>query len=430
MGIVISLVLACTFFAGCIASDDDPATIPTPTQTPAATPVVTPAPSESTDAVAEANTKFAYDLYHTLKSDEQYADENIFFSPYSISTALALTYEGAKGTTADEIRSVFHFPENDAVRQNGYRDLISDLNSPDAAYSLNTANALWAEKTYKFLPAYTKTAEQSYAAEVRNMDFLTAPDASRQTINQWVESQTKDRIQNILPEGAISPLTRLVITNAIYFKGTWALEFDKNETHSAEFRNERGASVTADMMYRNDKNARYGYAETDGMQLLRMPYKHESGKALSMLVLLPKDGKITTAETALGTKGLDDAVASMQTKQVEVSFPKFTLETTYSLSNTLRDMGMSTAFGSGADLSGMDGTHNLFISSVTHKAFVDVNEEGTEAAAATAVGVSLSSMPVEEIVPVFRADHPFVFQITDDETGMLLFMGRVADPTA
>jgi serpin B len=428
MGMVLSLVLACTFFAGCIASVDDPVTTPTPT--PVVTPVVTPAPAESIDAVAEANTKFAYVLYQTLKSDKENMDQNIFFSPYSISTALALTYEGAKGTTADEIRSVFHFPENDAVRQEGYRDIISGLNNPDAAYTLKTANALWAEKAYPFLSAYTKTAEQSYRAEVRNMDFIFAPDASRETINQWVESQTEDRIQNLLPEGAITPLTRLVITNAIYFKGTWVLQFDKNETQPAEFRSESGEYVTADMMYRNDKKARYAYAETDDLQLLRMPYEHESGKALSMLVLLPKDGKITTAETALGTKGLEDAVFSMETRQVEVLFPKFTLETTYSLSNTLKTMGMPTAFGSDADFSGMDGTRNLSISGVNHKAFVDVNEEGTEAAAATSVEMGVTSMPVGEIVPVFRADHPFVFQITDDETGMLLFMGRIADPTA
>ncbi|MFA5397228.1 MAG: serpin family protein [Methanogenium sp.] len=428
IGIVACLVLACTFFAGCIASDDDP--VPTPTQTPVVTPVVTPAPSESTDAVAKANTQFAYDLYQTLKGDKENANENIFFSPYSISTALALTYEGAKGKTADEIRSVFHFPENDAVRQNGYRDIISGLNTPDAAYSLKTANGLWAEKSYPFLPAYTKIAEQSYAAEVRNMDFISAPDASRQTINQWVEDQTEDRIKNLLPEGAITPLTRLVITNAVYFKGTWVLQFDENETCPDDFLSEGGTSVTADMMYRNDKDARYGYAETDDLQILRMPYEHESGKALSMLVLLPKDGKITTAESALGTKGLVDAVASMQTKQVEVFFPKFSLETTYSLPNTLKKMGMPTAFGENADFSGMDGTRNLSISSVSHKAFVDVNEEGTEAAAATSVEMGVTSMPVEIIVPIFRADHPFIFQITDDETGMLLFMGRIADPTA
>ncbi len=428
IGTVVCLVLACTFFAGCTAPDDGP--VETPAATPVATPVGTTVATESAADVVEANTRFAYDLYQTLSSDYEYAEQNLFFSPYSISTAFTLTYEGAKGTTADEIRSVFHFPADDTVRQEGYANLISGLNSPDAAYSLSTANALWAEETYPFLPAYIETAQQYYAAEVRNMDFISAPEESRQTINGWVEDQTRDRIKNLIPAGAITPLTRLVITNAIYFKGTWVLQFDESETRPAEFRTEGGAYVTADMMQRTDVDARYAYAETADLQILRMPYEHESGKALSMLVLLPKGDEITAAETALGTKGLEDAVASMETKQVEVFFPKFTLETTYSLPDTLKAMGMPTAFGMDADLSGMDGTNMLFISDAIHKAFVDVNEEGTEAAAATAVGVSLSSAPVEEIVPVFRADHPFVFMITDDETGNLLFMGRMSDPTA
>ncbi len=434
IGAVVCLVLACTLFAGCIASDDDPVAIPTetpteiPTEIPAETPVVTPAVPEKTNDIASENTRFAYELYHTLSNDHKNTNQNIFFSPYSISTALALAYEGAKGTTADEIRSVFHFPENDAVRQNGYRGLIAGLNRPDAAYSLETANALWAEKTYPFLPAYTQTAEQYYGAEVRNMDFINAPEASRQTINRWVEDQTEDRIKNLLPGDAICPLTRLVITNAVFFKGAWVLPFDENETQPAEFRSEGGASVTVDMMQRTDGGAIYPYTETQDLQIIRMPYEHENGKALSMLVILPKDDEITPAETVLGTKELSDAIGSMGQSRVKVFFPKFTLETTYRLPETLTTMGMPTAFGVNADFSGMDGTRDLSIDDVIHKAFVDVNEEGTEAAAATAV-VMARGAAVESPVPVFRADHPFIFIISDDETGMPLFMGRVADPT-
>jgi serpin B len=220
-----------------------------------------------------------------------------------------------------------------------------------------------------------------------------------------------------------------VITNAVYFKGTWVLQFDENKTHQASFHIDGGEPVTVDMMQRTDDDAIYPYAETADLQILRMPYDHESGKALSMLLLLPKDGKTITAEIALGTTGLADAVASMETTQVEVFFPKFTLETTYSLPDTLKAMGMPTAFEDGADFSGMDGTHDLFITNVIHKAFVDVNEEGTEAAAATAVVLAGKGMMEEDPVPVFRADRPFIFLITDDETGMLLFMGRVTDPT-
>ncbi len=412
---VVCLVIVCTFFAGCT--------------TPSDTPVYTPVVSGSMDDVVGANTLFAYDLYHTLSSDEQYAEQNIFFSPYSISTALALAYEGAKGTTAEEIQSVFHLPENDTVRQEGYAGIIAGLNRPDAAYSLQTANALWAEETYPFLPTYIETAQHSYAAEVRNMDFVNAPEASRQTINQWVEGQTKDRIKNLIPAGVIDPLTRLVITNAVYFMGTWVLQFDERDTHPTSFRTESGNAVTVDMMQRTDEDALYNYTDTEDLQILRMPYEHESGKALSMLVLLPKGDDITAAENALGTTALSDAVASMESEQVRVYFPKFTLETKYSLPDTLGAMGMPTAFSSDADFSGMDGTHNLFISDVIHKAFVDVNEEGTEAAAATAL-VMQCEVVGEEPVPVFRADHPFIFLITDDETGNMLFMGRMSDPTA
>ncbi|MDE4908811.1 serpin family protein [Methanogenium marinum] len=442
LGAAVCLVLACTFFAGCTAPDEGPVEAPTetPTETPAEiptetptvlpgeTPVGTPVATERSDDVVSANALFAYDLYHSLKSDDEYAEQNLFFSPYSISTALALTYEGAKGTTAEEIRSVFHFPADDTVRQEGYASLIAGLNRPDAAYSLSTANALWAEETYPFLPEYIETAQRYYAAEVRNMDFITAPDESRLTINEWVEDQTEDRIQDLIPAGAITPLTRLVITNAIYFKGTWVLQFDENKTHQAAFFTESGDSVLVDMMQRTDDNAIYPYAETDDLQILRMPYEHESGKALSMTVLLPKNKDITAAENALGTTELADAVSSMKPKQVEVFFPKFTLETTYFLPDTLGAMGMPTAFGSDADLSGMDNTRFLYITDVIHKAFVEVNEEGTEAAAATGVIVG-RAVSVQEPVPVFRADHPFIFMITDDETGMLLFMGQVADPT-
>ncbi|WFN34510.1 serpin family protein [Methanogenium sp. S4BF] len=415
IGAAACIILLCTFFAGCTDTDGGPE------ETPPAT--------EGADDILEANTLFAYDLYHTLSSDKEYAEQNIFFSPYSISTALALTYEGAKGATAEEIRSVFYFPVDDAVRQEGYAALIAGLNSPDAAYMLSTANALWAEESYPFLPAYTGIAQQYYAAEVRNMDFISSPEESRLTINRWVEDRTEDRITDLIPQGAITPLTRLVITNAVYFKGTWVLQFDENKTQPAVFRTGQGKSVTVDMMQRTDDDAIYPYAETDDLQILRMPYEHESGKALSMLVLLPKDGDITTAEAALGTTELAEAVSSMEERQVEVFFPKFTLETTYFLPDTLAVMGMPTAFGDEADFSGMDNTRFLFITDVIHKAFVEVNEEGTEAAAATAVIVG-RAVSVESPVPVFRADHPFVFMITDDETGMLLFMGRVADPTA
>lgn len=413
-------ILICTLGAGCITPDDTPSP-------PPAEPPLTPAAAED---VVSANNRFAYDLYHTLAADEVAPGENIFFSPFSISTALSLAGEGAKGVTADEIFAVLHLPDDTTTRQEGFSSLITALNRPDAAYTLQTANALWAEQTYPFLPAYIDTAERYYAAEVRNLDFIGAPEASRQTINLWVANETAGKIAELIPKGVIDSLTRLVITNAIYFKGTWVLQFDVNETKEAPFDTGTGTPVMVDMMERTDEDAWYAYGETDDLQLLRMPYANESGQSLSMLVLLPKGTDIAAAEAALGTDALAETIVEMEERKVRVFFPKFSMDLSYSLPKTLAAMGMPTAFSGNADFSGMDGKGNLYISDVIHQATVDVTEEGTEAAAATAVVMRLTS--VEEPVPpvVFRADHPFVFQIEDDDTGAVLFIGRVADPMA
>ncbi|MCM2465451.1 serpin family protein [Methanoculleus oceani] len=379
-------------------------------------------------SVAAGNNRFAADLYRQLAGDPQYAGQNLFFSPYSISSALAITYEGARGTTADEIGSVLHLPENESLRRAGFAGLDAALNSGDANYTLRTANALWAEETYPFLPEYIETAGRWYSANATNLDFVNNPEASRQTINRWVEERTEDKIRDLLPAGSINPLTRLVITNAIYFKGTWVEQFDANETTEEEFRVAENETVQVRMMQRTDEDAVYGYAQTDTLQALEMPYAHGNGTELSMLVLLPKEDNLTAAEEALDAETLAELRESLVRERVRVFFPKFTLETEYSLPPTLAAMGMPTAFTGEADLSGMDGTDMLFISEVVHKAFVDVNEEGTEAAAATGVVVNLKSAPVEDFTPVFRADHPFVFLIVEEDSGTILFMGRVANP--
>jgi serpin B len=408
--------------------------VATPTQPPPATTVPdTPDITDmtATQVVSGAGNEFAFDLYSRLTKDGESSGENIFFSPFSISSALAITYEGAKGQTADEIKSVFHFPSDTAVLRNGFAGLNAGINSGDAAYTLRTANALWAEKTYPFLSEYTTTSERYYDAKVTNLDFITHPDASRITINNWVEEQTEDKIQDLLPAGTIDPLTRLVITNAIYFKGTWVKQFDVNKTSDEDFRTATGKTVTVPMMQRTDEEAVYRYAETDDLQLLVMPYEHESGRQLSMVVLLPNGDSLAPAESSLDAGTLSNLLESSTTRQVKVYFPKFKLETKYEqLGRTLAAMGMPTAFSTNADFSGMDGTKDLSISDVIHQAYVDVNEEGTEAAAATAVVMRLAAAPVEpEPVPVFRADHPFLFFIVDDESGAILFMGRITDPS-
>ncbi len=389
-------------------------------------PVITPAPGDAGMKVVEANNQFAMDLYSALV-DENPGD-NIFFSPWSISSALAVTYEGAKGSTADEIRSVFHFPADESTMRNGYQEITDGINSGNSGFTLKTANALWAEENYTFLPSYLDTADRYYSARVTNLNFVNRPEESRQTINRWVEDQTAHRIKNLLPAGSILPETTLVITNAIYFKGTWATQFKEENTASENFRVSPTTTVMVPMMKQTDTGVKFWYAETGSFQVLGMPYASQGGKELSMLVLLPTDDDLGGAEDSLDAGTLSELRQSLVYQEVKVWFPKFKLETGYQMADTLSEMGMPSAFNPGqADFSGMDGTRILSISQVFHKAYVDVNEEGTEAAAATAVIMERSMAPADP-VPVFRADHPFIFLILDNESGNILFMGRVTNP--
>jgi serpin B len=388
---------------------------------------------QSEQNVVDANNRFGFDLYKNLSKDPDSSGGNLFFSPFSLSSALALVYEGARGTTADEICSVFHFPEDDGVRRQGFADINAGIISGDSGYVLRTANALWAETRYPFLPEYVSTAEQFYSAPVTNLNFITSPEDSRKIINTWVEDRTNGKIQDLLPAGTIDPSTRLVITNAVYFKGTWVKQFDANETQVAEFTitpgtTGPGTTTPVQMMQRTDKDAIFNYTETDRFQVIEMPYTHESGKQLSMLVILPKGTDLASVEHSLDTTELTSLIDSLVPERVNVYFPKFRLETTYSLSDTLAAMGMPTAFSGSADFSGMDGTRSLSVTYVIHKAFIDVNEEGTEAAAATGAVMSLTAFLPEEPVLMFRADHPFLFLIIDNETGNILFMGRLVNP--
>ncbi len=366
-------------------------------------------------AVSSANNKFAMDFYKTLDKGE-----NIFYSPYSISTAVAMTYEGANGNTKKEMKDVFYFP-GDSVLRNGNAAVYNIINKKEKNYSLSTANALWAEKTYSFLPNYFSTIERYYGGRVINRDFINDAENSRQTINTWVEDQTNKRIKDLIPPGAISPMTRLVLTNAIYFKGKWENEFNETNTEKMDFSAKTG-KVKAHMMYQNGE---FNYFENGKLQMLEMDY---AGKELSMLVLLPKDN---IDNIGLTTENLDYWKAQMSYKETNVYFPKFKVETKYELNENLEEMGMKDAFDSGkADFSVMDGTKNLFISKVIHKAFVEVNEEGTEAAAATAIIMQATSMPDPSQIKEFKADKPFIFIIQEKSTGNILFMGTLENPNS
>ena len=368
-------------------------------------------------STTDANNQFALELYLNLTKES-----NVFFSPYSISTALAMTYEGARGETARQIADVFHFNEDDESRRSSFAAIYNILNKESPKYELSTANALWAEQTYPFLTNYTSAIGTYYGGRLTNLDFKTQQEPSRQTINKWVEEKTKNKIENLLPEGSILPITRLVLTNAIYFKGEWVKKFNKRDTRDMDFMINNEQSVKVPMMKRTDKDAKFNYANTGSIQMLEMLY---DGANLSMLVLLPKPGEMEKLEQNLTIENLNQWKSMMHERKIDVYIPKFKFTQKYALSKNLREMGMPLAFSPEgyADFSGMDGTKNLYIQQVYHKAFIDVNEEGTEAAAATGVVVGTTS-----IMERFMANHPFIFIIQEKTTGSILFMGKVVNP--
>jgi serpin B len=389
----------------------------------------TPVPAAGIVKTAvDANNLFAADLYTRLGNDPENAGKNIFFSPFSISSALAITYEGARANTADEIRTVFHFPNDTTVLRMGYFAVNAEINRGDANFTLRTANALWAEKNFPFLPLYTGTVTHFYAANATNLDFASHPEDSRVTINRWTEEKTNNLIRDLIPPGVIDTMTRLVITNAIYFKGTWLQQFNTTKTTEEDFHVTSGKTVRVPMMQRTDEDSVYRYAATDDLQILELPYANQSGSGLSMLVLLPREHDLSAVHRALTPANMTTLRDAMTPTRVDVYLPKFRLETEYRLDRDLAAMGMPTAFTDGADFSGMDGAKDLSISAVIHKAYVDVNEEGTEAAAATAVVIRLTSAGSGP--EVFYANHPFLFLIRDNKSGAILFLGQVSDPTA
>jgi len=383
--------------------------------------------------VVNANNQFAFELYSELDKSN---DGNIFYSPYSISAALAMTYEGAKGQTADEMKSVFHFPESNTLRPN-FAAIYNEINKGNNAYELRTGNALWVQQDYPFLQDYTGRVEQYYGGKAANVNFVTETEKSRQTINSFIEEQTNNKIKDLIPQGMLNSMTRLVLTNAIYFKGTWEWEFDESDTRDQDFKVTSANIVKTPMMYMDPDKARFNYADLEKLQILELPYK---GEKISMLILLPKQGEDYDYETGerivsdnsikdieLSSEKLSEYKSQMkETKLDSISLPKFEFDTKYFMKDTLSALGMPTAFSESADFSGMTGKRDLFISFVIHQAYVKVDEKGTEAAAATAVGMELTSARPRN---VFSADHPFIFVIQEKETGNILFMGRVTDPT-
>ncbi|MHC1754855.1 MAG: serpin family protein [Methanosarcina sp.] len=412
--LVFTLSLLCT---GCVK---DTAVIPE-------SGAVTPENAINADSVrdydiAAANNVFAFDMYSQLAQLETGEQGNVFFSPHSISAAMAICYEGAEGTTKEQISNVFYFPANRTVLKVRMERMNDKINSVNSDYELQTANALWVQDGYPVKEAYIHNVKKYYDGGVTNLDFVGKPDTSRNTINEWVEARTNDKIKDLVPEGLIKTDTRIIITNAIYFNGKWEHEFDKEMTTKKTFYPTEGEEISVDMMYMSNN---FNYGENSKAKIIELPYK---GNDLSMYIVLPKDENIKKFETDFTVNDYTKLKNNMDsTEDVETTIPKFKFETKTELSDSLIEMGVVDAFGP-ANFSGIsDGP--LAISRVIHQTFIDVKEEGTEAAAATMVEETVGmSFSWDSKKREFKADHPFMFFIEDRRTNCILFMGKVEYP--
>jgi serpin B len=376
--------------------------------------------------LVEGNSAFAFELYQALKGEEG----NLFYSPYSISMALAMTYAGARGETAEQMADTLHFILEQEKLHPAFNWLDTELASrgegaegkDEEGFRLNIVNAIWGQKDYEFLSEFLDVLAENYGAGMRILDFINETEQSRVAINDWVSNQTEGRIEDLIPPGAIDALTRLVLTNAIYFNAAWENPFDEDITADGPFYLLDGGQVSVPMMKQTEW---FGYTEGEGYQAVQLPY---DGNELSMVILLPEAGNFEAFEKGLQAQQVCDIISDLQTTGVTLTMPKFEFDSEFRLNNTLAGMGMPIAFSRAADFSGMTGSPDLFISEVIHKAFVSVDEAGTEAAAATAVIMRMSAapgFPVEVTI-----DHPFIFLIRDIETDAILFVGRVMNPGA
>jgi serpin B len=393
--------------------------------------------------LVEGNSSFAFELYQTLTKDTSNDEGNLFYSPYSISLALVMTYAGARDETEQQMARTLHFilPQDRLHPACNNLDIKLSNRGKGAKgkggkpFQLNIANAIWGQEDYEFLPEFLDLLATNYGAGLRTVDFKSAPEDSRIAINNWVSDETKDRINDLIPQGGIDTFTRLVLTNAIYFNAAWQHAFKKGDTKEGPFYLLHGGEVTVPMMR---QTASFSYTEGDVYQAIELPY---DGYELSMIILLPLPGKFETFEKSLDTQLIDNIMKNLETYDVVLTMPRYKFESSsFSLKTTLTDMGMPVAFvepptESGAcspkyaNFSGMTGKCDLYIGDILHKAFVAVDETGTEAAAGTAVIMMGAGAPAPGPVVHMIVDHPFIFLIRDIETGTILFVGRMMNPS-
>jgi serpin B len=377
------------------------------------------------DSLIDENNAFALDLYQSLRA----RDGNLIYSPYSISLALAMTYAGARGETEAQMAQTLHFLPQDKLHA-ALNALDLELAQRGTAGSndstplqLNIANAVWAEQTFPFLQTYLDVLAQNYGAGIQLADFINQYEAVRKEINGWVSDETNDKIRDLLPEGVLKPSTRMVLVNAIYFKADWRTPFDPNNTHEAPFHLLDGSEVQVNMM--SESLSGVPYVQGAGYQAIGLPYQ---GDTAEMVILVPDEGRFEEFESTLDAQKLDEILGSMQPGGgLQLELPKFSFTTDFSLKEQLTTLGMPDAFAPDrADFSGMTGQRDLYIDNVLHKAFVAVDEKGTEAAAATVVIMDLASVMLPDVT--LTVDRPFIFLMRDLPSGQILFVGRVLNP--
>lgn len=390
--------------------------------------ITAPAANQAEQALLiDGNSAFALDLYRHLRAEEG----NLFYSPHSISLALAMTYAGARGETAEQMVRTLHFLLEQEDLHPAFNWLDGELaargegakGKEGEGFRLSIVNAIWGQKDYDFLESFLDVLAENYGAGLRILDFVHEAEESRLAINRWVSDQTEERIRDLIPRGAVDELTRLVLTNAIYFDAAWQHPFQKRDTSDGLFYRLDGRQLRVPMMRQTES---FGYAEGNGYQALELLY---DGRELSMVVLLPDSGRFREFEDDLDAQSVAAVIGALRATRVALTMPRFEFDSEFGLKQTLRAMGMPVPFSDFADFSGMTGGRDLFISDVVHKAFVAVDEKGTEAAAATGVIMAPTSMAPPPNVEV-TIDRPFIFLIRDIETGAILFLGRVLDPSA
>jgi len=365
---------------------------------------------------------FSFDFFKEL----YVANEgNIFISPYSIFTALSMTYEGARKETANEMRDVLNVEQDNESFHLYMKNIYEVLNKKYADYNISTANALWVQENFDLLEEYLTIIRDYYSGEATEVDYSNPAEAVA-SINQWVEEQTNNLIKDLISEDVIDPFTALILTNAIYFKGVWEIQFDPVNTTNRTFDVSSDISVEAPTMNLVGTDDYFYYTENKDVQVLELPY---TGDDISMVIVLPKDNDLSTVIDAINSNKYSEWMESLTEENVDIYLPIFEVEASYSLKEYLIDLGMAQSFTSAADFSGITGVKDLFISEVIHKAFIDVNEEGTEAAAATAVIMKLTSNGGEGSTRnMFDCDHPFMYIIRHKETETILFMGTISNP--